>query len=97
MKKQKYKLRFLIEWGGGFLWPDSSDAVTFEKFNVGPLEPETLNVSKKLCKELHSLEEEYQTALNWDYPLEPSPWSEEQFKNFYDRLKIAYQKLCNEN
>ncbi len=96
LNKQKYKLRFFIEWGGSFLWPDSSDAVTFEKFDVGPLQPEDLNVSKELCDELHNLEKEYQTALNWDYPLDPSPWSEDQFKNFFDRLKIAYKKLCDE-
>lgn len=96
MNKPKYKLRFFIEWGGGFIWPDSSDATTFERFDVAPLNPEELYVSQELCTELHSLEKEYQTALNWDSPLDPSPWSKEHFKNFYDRLKIAYQKLCDE-
>ena len=96
MNKQKYKLRFFIEWGGNFLWPDSSNAVTVERFGVGPLNPQNLNVSKALCDELYSLEKEYQTSMNWDSPLDPSPWSEDQFKDFYTRLKVAYQKLCDE-
>lgn len=90
MSCTNYKLRFFIEWGGYILWSDSSHDATFEKFDVGPLPPEELNVSEELCKELHQLENEYQTALDWASPPVPSPWREEHFKDFYARLRIAY-------
>lgn len=96
MFMKKYKLRFFIEWGGSILWSDASDKATCKKFNIGPIEPEQLNVSEELCMELHSLEDEWQTSLNWEYPPDPSPWSDEQFDDFFKRLKVAYQKLCDE-
>ena len=96
MKMQKYKLRFFVDWGGGPLWSDASDTFTFERFNGSLVDLEELNVSKGLCEELDSLQEEWQGALNWEYPPDPSPWSEEQFKDFYARLKVAYQRLCEE-
>ena len=96
MKQEKYRFRFFIEWGGMFLWPDSSHPATLEKFDIGPRDPEELHVSKELCEELHRLEDEYQDALDWEYPPNLSPWGEEQFKDFFKRLRVAYEKLCDE-
>ena len=93
---KKYKLRFFIEWGGNCLWPDSTDKDTYEKYDVGPLLPKDLGCSDDLCRELDALEEEYQTALDWEYPPDPSPWSEEHFFDFFQRLRCAYVKLCKE-
>ena len=93
---KKYKLRFFIEWGGNCLWPDVSDKDTYVKFNVGPLAPENLGVSPELCSELDALVEEYQTALDWEDPPAPSPWSDEHFSDFYQRLCRVYVKLCKE-
>jgi len=95
-KKQKYKLRFFADWGGDVLWTDSDDAFTTEKYGFGLIDPKDLNVSPELCKELHTLGTEYQSALDWAYPPDPSPWTEEQFKDFFARLRIAYRKLCDE-
>ena len=96
MANSKYKFKFYIEWGGNFLWPKSLDKKTYKKFDVGPVTPEDLNVSTRLCEELHELESEYQGALDWNNPAGPSPWSDEQFDDFFKRLKIAYDKLCTE-
>ena len=93
----KYKLRFFIEWGGGYLWSDVTDEKTFNRFDCGPIcNPNEIGVSKELCIELDALAEEYQGSLDWAYPLNPSPWTRKQFKDFFGRLKIAYNKLCNE-
>lgn len=93
---RKYKLRFFIEWGGCYLWPDTSDPYTFKKYDVGPIDPRTLGVSTALCDELDMLDDEYQSALDWEYPPNPSPWTAEHFEDFYTRLRSAYERLCQE-
>lgn len=44
----------------------------------------------------NSLEDEYYTYLDWEYPPNPSPWSEDHKKGFIDRAIVAYNNLCKE-
>lgn len=89
----KYKLRFFFEFGGYCLWAD--DERTTKKFGYA-IPCDALPISKELIQELTYLEKEFQTSLDWEYPPNPSPWSEEQRQIFEKRTKKAYEKLVIE-
>ena len=55
-----------------------------------------LPISKELINELKSLVDEFSTSLDWDYPPDPSPWTKEEFIDFFNRAEIVYEKLKNE-
>ena len=40
--------------------------------------------------------EEYQTYLNWEYPPDPSPWTEEHKADFRKRAKEGYDRFVKE-
>ena len=74
-----YKLKLIFEWGGGTIWCEN--AQTRDKFDFGPVE-EILNLSKETLDNLGKLTALHDEALNWEYPPDPSPWSQAQFKAF---------------
>jgi len=80
----KQKLRFSIDYGC-CLWG-----------NDGGISNNSLPISNSLTKELDDLLEEFDTSLDWNYPPDPSPWTKEQFIEFFDRAAMAYQKLQSE-
>lgn len=93
---EKYKLRFFFEYGGigDCLW--SSNDVTYKEFGFGSLDLELLPLSDDLKTILYDMSEEYQSSLDWNYPPNPSPWSEEHKKDFLIRSKQVYQRLVLE-
>jgi len=56
----------------------------------------SLPISNFLIETLNKLEEEYHSYLDWDYPQNPSPWTEEHKQDFIRRATKAYEKLCKE-
>lgn len=69
----------MFEWGGGTLW--CGNDVALEKFDVGPIE-DRLPISEKTRQRLNELSALHDTALNWEYPPDPGPWSEEEDERF---------------
>ena len=69
----------MFEWGGGTLWC-ANDAAR-NVYDVGAVEEE-LPLSREVLRELQRLTELHDTALDWNYPPDPSPWSQEQFDLF---------------
>lgn len=65
------RLKLMFEWGGGALWADDG----------GPVEEE-LPLSPALRDRLEELGAWHDTALDWDYPPNPSPWPPEEFAKF---------------
>ena len=92
-QKNKYKLSFWIEWDGTCLWAKNDKAR--ERFGYA-VDNNDLPVSKNLINELDMLGKEYQTALDWNYPPDPSPWIKEQALDFKMRADKAYLRLINE-
>ncbi|WP_240221588.1 hypothetical protein [Rheinheimera hassiensis] len=74
-----YKVRLMFEWGGGCIWCGNDAAL--EKFDVGPIE-EKISLSEATLQELDILSTWHDKALNWEYPPDPSPWSQAEFKEF---------------
>lgn len=91
---QRYILKYWFEYGGGMLWANN-DAYTNTKF-FSCVDPEELPLSQALIAQLYSLEEEFQSSLDWDYPPAPSPWSKEQFKDFFFRARLVLFALREE-
>ena len=71
------------------------DDYTIEKYGY-PVDNLKLPVSRELINDLNSMEEEYLTSFDWDYPPGPSPWTEKQKKDFMRRATIAYERLREE-
>ena len=79
-------IRFFFDWGTNqCLWD-----------NAGLINLKHLGISQPLYNMLTNMGEEIQTALNWDDPKAPSPWSLEHRADFVRRAKNAYQQLCQE-
>jgi len=57
---------------------------------------DSLDLSENLKQTIVELGEEYQSSLDWNYPPDPSPWSQEHKDDFLKRTKIVYKKLCDE-
>lgn len=53
-----------------------------------------LPISHSLIETLNKLEEEYHSYLDWNYPPNSSPWTEEHEQDFIIRATNAYEKLC---
>ncbi len=80
------KYRVFFEWGCyDCLWGDG-----------GPVDYEKAGVSKELEEILTELGKEFQTALDWDYPQGPSPWTIEHKKDFLKRQQAAFDRLKEE-
>jgi hypothetical protein len=74
----------MFEWGGGSLW--CGNDLAFSKFGIGPIE-DLLPISDRIRHCLSDLTKWHDTALNWEYPPDPSPWSGEQRAQFESAAK----------
>ena len=105
METEHHKLALMFEWGGGCLWCRNEMART--AFGVGPVE-EAVGLDSATLEKLHQLTEWHDTALNWEYPPDHGPWSEQEYDDFdnaaeelRDRIQkalggsfqVEYQKL----
>ncbi|MBO5797332.1 MAG: hypothetical protein J6R77_03180 [Clostridia bacterium] len=90
-----YTLRFFFEWGATHcLW--CGDDETTARYGVGPIQFDDLPLSDSLKATLLQMGEEYQTALNWQYPPDPSPWTAEHRADFLRRSEDVYRQLVEE-
>lgn len=95
--RQKYRIRYFFEYGGGVLWSADDHAIATYGYLI---DPHKLPISSGLLSELERLEQWFQSSLNWDYPPDPSPWSSEEREKFIeasDKLFFdMYQELGQE-
>jgi len=90
----KYKLRFFFDCGSGIcVWAENE--IAQKKYGY-PVANDMLPISKALANELDSLVIEYDDSIDWEYPPNPSPWTEEQIIDFSNRVNVAYIELCKE-
>ena len=87
-----HHLRFFFEAGVDVpLWPDDMDS----PYGY-PCELERLPITPALRTELARLSERYQSSIDWDYPPNPSPWSDEELRLFEQRAQAALEALRRE-
>ncbi len=91
-----YKIRFWFEWGldTACLW--CGDQITRDRFDVGPIAFEKLGLSEELQNDLRALGDEFQDSLDWESPLDPSPWTQEHKDDFLRRSEEVYKRLVSE-
>jgi hypothetical protein len=93
MHQGKYQIKYWFEHGGGCLWPTNES--TEQKFGQ-PINEKKLPLSKETIVELDRLEKTYRSYLDWDYPPNPSPWTEEQKLDFLIRAQKLYYVMQRE-
>ena len=74
-----FAVRLMFEWGGGCLWCGNDDAC--DAFDVGLVE-EQLPLSTATRQRLIELTAWHDSALDWEYPPDRSPWSVEERVQF---------------
>ncbi|MEV0373347.1 hypothetical protein AB0I10_26625 [Streptomyces sp. NPDC050636] len=86
-------LRFFFEAGVRHspLWPEDMPSPY-----GNPCELERLPISPTSRAELARLCEWYQSSIDWDYPPNPSPWSEEELQLFKQQMYTALEALRRE-
>lgn len=102
--KPTYILRFFFDYkAGGCLW--SGNDAAYEKYGVGPLDATIYNLKGKISHEpkiklpdvlkqnVLELDDLYSESLNWDDPAGNSPWSEEEWDDFYKRARSLHEEI----
>jgi hypothetical protein len=89
MEAPKFQLTLMFEWGGGSLWC-LNDAAS-KRFDVGPVE-DRVGLTPQIKGRLHQLTEWHDTALNWEYPPDPGPWTKQE----YDAFDVAALNVLGE-
>ncbi|MEY9781074.1 hypothetical protein [Sinorhizobium fredii] len=77
------KVRLFFEWGGGVLWCGNEAAL--QRFDVGPVE-DKLPLSNETLNRLHAMTVWHDTALDWNNPPGPSPWSGAEDESFTEAV-----------
>jgi hypothetical protein len=85
-----FRIRLMFEWGGGSLWCGNDAAL--KEFDVGPVEHK-LPLSKVMFERLNLLSQWHDTALNWDCPLDPGPWSPDEYVRFEAEALVFLSEL----
>lgn len=87
------RLRLFFEWGGGALWCGNEAAL--QRFDVGPVE-EKLPLSNAIRRRLEDMTAWHDTALDWDNPSGPSPWSKAEDEKFAEAAARLFDDLRQE-
>lgn len=77
------KIKLFFEWGGGVLW--CANDAAHQRFDVGPIE-DKLSLSDEIRQRLHGMAVWHDTALDWNNPPGPSPWSKAEDVRFAEQL-----------
>lgn len=88
-----YELRFWFEHGGGCLWSKNKEAK--DKFGY-LINTEKLPLSKKTSDEIKRMENWYHSYLDWSCPSNPSPWTDDEKKDFLKQAKQLYDTIVFE-
>lgn len=90
---EQYKLKFWFEHAGICIW--GANEAAKEKYGYA-IETALLPLSQSLIGKVNQLEDEYHTYLDWEYPPNPSPWTEEHKQDFIKRATEVFLLLCKE-
>jgi hypothetical protein len=90
---EKYRMRYLFEWGGDCLWPENR--IAHEKFGY-PAALDRLPLSPKTIERIEELSAWHDQSLNWDYPPNPGPWRQEECDRFNEAAKELLATICRE-
>jgi len=89
-----YRLRFFFDLGAGVcFWSNNDDA--YERFGDYPVFLEDLPLTTQTRAAGNALIERFDTSLDWEYPPNPSPWTQEEKRSFHHKA-LAWFDLVGE-
>ncbi|MCX5048131.1 MULTISPECIES: hypothetical protein [unclassified Streptomyces] len=87
-----HHLRFFFEAGVDTpLWPEDMGS----PYGY-PVDLALLPISSETRDELAGLSRRYQSSINWEYPPDPSPWSDDELRQFKQQALTALEVLRRE-
>ncbi len=86
-----YLLRYFFDAGSGICLWSSNDAAR-EKFDY-PVELQSLELPENLMREALNIVTWFDSSLDWSYPPNPSPWSEQERGHFNEASQSLLSKL----
>jgi hypothetical protein len=89
----RYHLKLMFEWRGGSLWAGNDAAL--DAFDVGEIE-DKLPLSDETRQRLEELSVWHDTALDWDDPGGPSPWTPEEYERFVHAAREVLERVRTE-
>lgn len=87
------KIKLFFEWGGGVLW--CANDAAHQRFDVGPIE-DKLSLSNEIRQRLHGMAVWHDTALDWNNPPAPSPWSKAEDVRFAEAVDQLVEDIIRE-
>lgn len=87
---ERPRLRYWFEWGGGCLWA-ANDAA--RRRWVSMVDYDDLPLSPAIRRRIEALEKWHDTALDWDNPPGPSPWSPAERARFDRASRELYDQI----
>lgn len=85
---------FIYGETGTCVWSGNEEAM--DKFGGCIISLDEFPLSDDFKIILKAMCEEYQTYLNWEYPPDPSPWTEKHKADFRKRAKEGYDRFVKE-
>lgn len=86
----RYHLKLMFEWRGGCLWAGNDAAL--KAFDVGEIE-DRLPLTDETRQRLEELSVWHDTALDWDDPGGPSPWTAEEYERFVRAAREVLERV----
>jgi hypothetical protein len=82
--KPRYIIEYWFDWRAGCFW--SANDEMRERFGYA-IDPQALPLSVATIKRVNALMDWHDQALNWDYPLDPGPWRQDECDRFNQAAK----------
>lgn len=89
-----YRLRYFFDAGSGICLWSANDAAR-EKYGY-PVAATDLPLSENTWRRLRYLIAWYDTCFDWNYPPDPSPWTEDERIRFCAEAQTMLQRLRQE-
>ena len=95
MTSPTIQIRVFFDAGAGIcLWAGNEAART--KYHDYPIPQSRLPISEGLQSQIENLIERYDTSIDWDYPPNSTPWTEEQCRDFNEATQVMIAQLAEE-
>ncbi|MCE5228763.1 hypothetical protein LLG95_04105 [bacterium] len=87
-------LNYWFDWGEKSpLWPKDFDLIDTLS---NPADLRKLGLSEDLIREIEETAAWHNTALNWNYPPDPSPWRQEECDRFNKKARELFENISKE-
>jgi hypothetical protein len=90
----RYRVRYFFDYGSGTCLWSANDAAR-GAFGY-PIDPGALPLTPQTVAEIGRLCAWFDTSLNWDYPPDPGPWSQEECDRFNHATRSLLTAVAHE-